>query len=350
MKTMIKSAFLFCLLVANAHAIECVDYIKSNYPAYASMAGSGKAENWWSKAASLPDKFNRTNTPTAGAVLVFPHWSSNSAGHVAYVTKVLSNNEILINHANWNPVTGKVDGGIYTNISVKDASNGKWTAVKMQYGAKNGVYGNTSYAVFGFISPKAAAIPVAKSLNVACSKATLLPGKTVSCNAVVYYNTGTSKEVTTQASWALSAPQYATLSAGIVKAKGATKDQPETVTASYVDNGVSVTGSSSALTIAGVDGKMPASMGCSATSQAARSVAGMTATLFYAPTCNAYWAMVTTQTNNLPASIAIYRPGDSSRYSAIKGVMTPMLYQQPGGAICISLASAGKKYEICNGK
>ncbi len=77
---------------------------------------------------------------------MFNSWGSNNYGHVGIVTEVVSSDEIVIAHSNWN-----WDGQILTDIEVDDAS-GNWTSVKV-YNPRIGGFGSKSFPVRGFLYP-----------------------------------------------------------------------------------------------------------------------------------------------------------------------------------------------------
>src|SRR3546814_10843910 len=72
------------------------------------------------------------------------------AGHVAMVSKVLSNREVLLNHANWS-----YRGGIEQDALAVDVSpDGDWSEVRVWYGP-SGQLGIRSNHAYGFIYPEA---------------------------------------------------------------------------------------------------------------------------------------------------------------------------------------------------
>jgi surface antigen len=103
----------------------------------------GNAKTWWAKAVG---RYDRGNEPREGAVLTLPGSGKMSQGHVAVVSRVVSDREILLTHANWSR-----PGGIERNVRAVDVSdNGDWSRVKIWYAA-NGNLGTTSYPAYGFI-------------------------------------------------------------------------------------------------------------------------------------------------------------------------------------------------------
>lgn len=87
----------------------------------------GRAANWWNDAIG---KYVRGSLPQVGAVLSFASSRSMPAGHVAMVSKIVSNREVLLTHANWS-----YRGGIEHDVRAVDVSSrGDWSSVKVWYG------------------------------------------------------------------------------------------------------------------------------------------------------------------------------------------------------------------------
>jgi surface antigen len=103
----------------------------------------GNARTWWSQAAG---RYERGQTPREGAVLAMPGSGRMSQGHVAVVSKIVSEREILLSHANWSR-----RGGIERNVKAIDVSDkGDWSRVKIWFAANRDL-GTTSYPANGFI-------------------------------------------------------------------------------------------------------------------------------------------------------------------------------------------------------
>lgn len=83
----------------------------------------GNAKTWWAQAAG---KYARGDEPQIGAVMAFAASRSMPKGHVAVVSQVLSDREILIDQANWerNRVT-------QDTLVVDVSDKGDWSAVKV---------------------------------------------------------------------------------------------------------------------------------------------------------------------------------------------------------------------------
>lgn len=103
----------------------------------------GNANTWWSQAAG---KYDRGQTPEVGAVLSFRSSGHIRLGHVATVAAVISDREVLLNHANWSR-----RGGVeYSARAIDVSAAGDWSMVKVWYGPQGGM-GMTTYATNGFI-------------------------------------------------------------------------------------------------------------------------------------------------------------------------------------------------------
>lgn len=112
--------------VSQAQALQCVPFARDN----SGVDIRGNAHTWWGQAAG---KYARGNTPKVGAVLSFKSTRAMPLGHVAVVSKIINDREILISHANWSPINGR-RGQIERNVKVVDVSaNGDWTSVKVWY-------------------------------------------------------------------------------------------------------------------------------------------------------------------------------------------------------------------------
>ena len=103
----------------------------------------GNANTWWSQAAG---RYERGHTPKVGAVLAFQSTRRMRVGHVAMVSRVVSDREVLLTHANWSR-----PGAIERNVRAIDVSAaGDWSEVKVWYGPTGGL-GTSSYPTNGFI-------------------------------------------------------------------------------------------------------------------------------------------------------------------------------------------------------
>ena len=103
----------------------------------------GNADTWWGQAAG---RYDRGHAPKAGAVLAFAATSRMRVGHVAMVSRVVSDREVLLTHANWSR-----RGQVETDVRAIDVSPaGDWTMVKVWFGPQGGI-GTTAYPTRGFI-------------------------------------------------------------------------------------------------------------------------------------------------------------------------------------------------------
>ena len=103
----------------------------------------GNADTWWGQAAG---HYDRGHSPKVGAVLAFAATSRMRVGHVATVSKIVSDREVLLTHANWSR-----PGRVETDVRAVDVSAaGDWSLVKVWY-APQGDLGTTAYPARGFI-------------------------------------------------------------------------------------------------------------------------------------------------------------------------------------------------------
>ena len=127
-------------IVQSDRHLQCVPYARQ----VSQVALRGNADTWWDKAAG---RYARGHYPAVGAILVLKP-RGRSRGHIAVVTAVLSEREIVVEHANW-----LNRGDIHLDTPVIDVSrDGDWSAVKVWY-TPGGVYGVRTYPVQGFIYP-----------------------------------------------------------------------------------------------------------------------------------------------------------------------------------------------------
>lgn len=124
--------------------IQCVPYAREQ----SGVALRGDANTWWRQAAG---KFERTQAPSDGAVIVMRGFNNPGRGHVAVVRQVLSERSILIDHANW-----LNSGEVTLNVPVVDVSqNNDWSEVRVWH-IPTQAWGARVYNVQGFILPDAA--------------------------------------------------------------------------------------------------------------------------------------------------------------------------------------------------
>ncbi len=131
-----------CLgLAAPAHAQfwQCAPYARmiSGVEIY------GNAHTWWSQAEG---RYQRGREPRVGSVLAFESTRRMRLGHVATVSRVVNDREVLLTHANWSR-----RGGVERDVRAVDVSAaGDWSEVKVWYGP-NGGLGTSTYPTRGFI-------------------------------------------------------------------------------------------------------------------------------------------------------------------------------------------------------
>ncbi|THD37956.1 MAG: CHAP domain-containing protein [Sphingomonas sp.] len=136
---LVFSCVLATVVPAQARFWQCAPYARE----VSGIQIFGNANTWWSQAAG---KYERGNTPKVGAVLSFRSSSHMRLGHVATVAAIVSDREVLLNHANWSR-----RGGIeYSARAVDVSAAGDWSEVKVWYGPQGGL-GTTTYAANGFI-------------------------------------------------------------------------------------------------------------------------------------------------------------------------------------------------------
>ena len=127
---------------AVAHAsrhLQCVPFARE----VSGIEIHGNAKTWWAQAA---ERYDRGSSPREGSVLTLPGYGKMGYGHVAMVSKVVNDREILLTHANWSR-----RGGIERNVRAIDVSaNGDWSRVKIWFAGTND-FGKTSYPAYGFI-------------------------------------------------------------------------------------------------------------------------------------------------------------------------------------------------------
>ena len=123
--------------------LQCVPFARAE----SGVEIRGNAKTWWSQAAGT---YQRGEEPRQGAVMAFAGTRGMPMGHVAVVKKVVSDREILIDHANWSPINGR-RGQIERDVRVVDVSDaGDWSMVRVWY-APIGDLGLRANPVQGFI-------------------------------------------------------------------------------------------------------------------------------------------------------------------------------------------------------
>lgn len=136
---LVVSCALLTATPAMAQFWQCAPYART----ISGIAIHGNAHTWWGQAAG---RYARGNAPKVGAVLAFASTSRMRLGHVAMVSGVVSDREVLLTHANWSR-----RGGVERDVRAIDISeNGDWSLVKVWYGPVGGL-GGSAYPTKGFI-------------------------------------------------------------------------------------------------------------------------------------------------------------------------------------------------------
>ena len=124
---------------AEAKFWQCATYARE----VSGVSIHGNAWTWWAQAAG---RYQRGNAPKIGAVMSFQRTARMPLGHVATVSAVLGDREVLLTHANWSR-----PGGIERNVRAVDVSAaGDWSKVKVWYAPSQDL-GSSVYPVNGFI-------------------------------------------------------------------------------------------------------------------------------------------------------------------------------------------------------
>lgn len=105
----------------------------------------GDAVTWWGQAYG---RYPRSSTPAAGSVLVLRGYQDDARGHVAVVSRLVSDRMMLVDHANW-----MRRGEISTAVPVADVSPGNdWSQVRIWH-VPGGHWGGRVYEAEGFVHP-----------------------------------------------------------------------------------------------------------------------------------------------------------------------------------------------------
>ena len=146
-------AMVACTSPAYAQAarfLQCVTFAR----AASGIDLRGNAYSWWGQAEG---RYGRGQTPREGAVMAMPSFAGMRNGHVAMVSKVINDREILLTHANWSR-----PGMVERNVRAIDVSEkGDWSRVRIWH-AGSADLGITSYPVSGFIYNRDDAVRMAE--------------------------------------------------------------------------------------------------------------------------------------------------------------------------------------------
>lgn len=124
------------------YGISCVPYARE----VSGIVVGGNAWQWWHNAKGL---YARGDRPEAASVLNFRANPRMPLGHVAVVTHVVNDREVMVDQANW-PSAASGRGGISHDVAVVDVSEANdWSAVRVELG-RRGDFGSV-YPTYGFI-------------------------------------------------------------------------------------------------------------------------------------------------------------------------------------------------------
>ena len=124
---------------AQGQRVWCVPYARN----LSGINIRGNAKDWWGRAQNI---YERGDEPVVGSVMSFRATRGMSLGHVAVVSDVVTDREVVVNHANWD--RNKVS----LKMGVMDVSrNNDWSLVRVE--SQPGQYGRP-YPVNGFIYPQ----------------------------------------------------------------------------------------------------------------------------------------------------------------------------------------------------
>lgn len=128
----------------------CVSYLKH----LTGLDVRGDAWRWWGSAKEFG--LSRANAPAAGSVLVLKKTKRLPKGHVGMVAEVVSDREIILDHANWG-WSRATRGKVHKAMRVIDVSaKNDWSQLRfMADGAQS--FGRV-YPAYGFIVPGGKAI------------------------------------------------------------------------------------------------------------------------------------------------------------------------------------------------
>ncbi|MGH6871117.1 MAG: CHAP domain-containing protein [Rhizomicrobium sp.] len=125
--------------------LNCVAYVRER----TGFAIQGDAHLWWEHAYGL---YTRAAAPSADAVMVFAATRKMRRGHVAVVARLVSDREIIVDHANW-----MRDGKLYLNVPVMDVSpDNDWSRVRV-WNPRDNEWGARTYPIKGFVSARPSA-------------------------------------------------------------------------------------------------------------------------------------------------------------------------------------------------
>ena len=126
-------------IVSSGPPTQCVPHARQ----ISNIEIRGDAWTWWRAASGT---YARSKTPQIGSVLVLSKTGRLRYGHLAVVTRIVNQREVLVEHANW-----LNRGRIHKNQLVRDVSRrGDWSQVRLWYTPGN-TMGVAVYPVSGFV-------------------------------------------------------------------------------------------------------------------------------------------------------------------------------------------------------
>ena len=121
-------------------SVECAPYARQR----TGLELWGPANDWWDEADG---RYRRSHQPSVGAALIFRRSDRLPSGHVAVVSRVMSDRSILVDQANW------WHGHISEHDLVRDVSpDNDWTRVRVWW-RPTGTLGVTEFPTYGFVGP-----------------------------------------------------------------------------------------------------------------------------------------------------------------------------------------------------
>jgi hypothetical protein len=119
--------------------LQCVPYARER----SGVEIYGDAYTWWDQAEG---RYARVHRPQVGSVMATRGYQTDTRGHVAFVTTLISERMILVDHANW------LNGGeISVNVPVIDVSpDNDWSQIRVWH-IPGSHWGGRVYEVQGFI-------------------------------------------------------------------------------------------------------------------------------------------------------------------------------------------------------
>lgn len=129
------------LAAASRHpGVSCAPFARE----LSGVALYGEAFSWWAAAAG---RYDRSDRPEPGAVLVFRRSERLRSGHVAVVSSVLGAREILVIQANWVPDVLTED-----HLVIDVSARNDWSEVRVWWPPSDQM-GAATYPTYGFVLP-----------------------------------------------------------------------------------------------------------------------------------------------------------------------------------------------------